>query len=188
MSDQVVRISKFLSLVLRHDPQKIGLELDAQGWAQIDELLHKMSANGISISREVLEEVVAENNKQRFKVSECGLRIRANQGHSISVELGLQPKKPPELLFHGTATKNRKSILQTGLNKQSRQHVHLSADRETAVKVAVRHGKPIVFLVDTKAMQGDDYQFFQSENGVWLIDHVPAKYLSEAPGQPQSSG
>lgn len=178
MTDPVVKASKFLSLILRHDPGKIGLELDAGGWANINELLDKLAERGRPLTRQELEHVVATNNKQRFAISEDGAKIRASQGHSIDIDLGLDPKVPPDMLYHGTATRNESSIRGAGLIKQSRQHVHLSEDTETATKVAIRHGKPLILRVDARQMHADGFAFFQSENGVWLTDHVPAKYLS----------
>ena len=178
MTDPVVKTSKFLSLVLRHDPGKIGLNLDAGGWAEVEELLAKLNDRGRALTFEELEHVVATNNKKRFAFNEDRTKIRASQGHSFDVELGLEPKVPPKVLFHGTATRNREPILQSGLLKQSRQHVHLSGDTETATKVAIRHGKPLILAVDAQQMHADELPFFQSENGVWLTDHVPAKYLS----------
>ena len=170
-------LSKFLSLVLRHKPEEIGLELDPQGWASTEELLAKMQARGFSIDLAILQQVVKENDKQRFKLSEDLSRIRANQGHSIHIELGLTPQVPPDVLFHGTAKRNIPSILEKGLLKGARQHVHLSYEKETAIKVGTRHGKPIVFQVDTRKMHQEGHPFFQSENGVWLTDYVAPRFL-----------
>lgn len=174
----IVRFSKFLSLILRHDPGRIGLTLDASGWADVDELLTKAANAGHTISREQLAKVVAQNHKQRFRFSEDGTRIRANQGHSLEVDLGLEPRIPPTILYHGTATRFLESIQQTGLHRRSRQHVHLSADVETAQKVGQRHGKPVILTVDAAAMQADGYTFYCSDNSVWLVDVVPAVYLT----------
>lgn len=173
------RISKLLSLVLRHDPGRIGLTLDAQGWAEVDALLEKLEAAGYPVGVDLLEEVVATNNKQRFRFSDDGKRIRANQGHSIDVELGLSPAVPPQWLFHGTATRFLEAILKEGLKSGSRQHVHLSRDVETAVMVGKRHGKPVVLRVKSGEMHEQGHSFFLSDNGVWLTDHVPAGFLEE---------
>jgi len=181
-SKQTTRTSKFLSLVLRHKPETIGVTLDAQGWVAVDELLEKMTAAGHPIDRTRLERVVAENNKKRFAFSEDGQRIRANQGHSVTVDLSLQPVEPPVTLFHGTVARNCSSIKQQGLLRQQRQHVHLSADRETAHLVGQRHGKPVILRIAAQQMHEEGYLFFRSENGVWLTDHVPPTYISW-PGQ-----
>jgi len=168
-------ISKHLSYILRHKPDAIGLELDSGGWAEIDVLIAKSPK--IS-NREQIEIVVADNDKQRFIISEDGHRIRANQGHSISIDLGLQAAEPPAHLFHGTATRFLEKILAQGLQKMNRQHVHLSADLETATKVGSRHGKVVILALDIQAMKDDGFKFFVSENGVWLTDKVPPQYLS----------
>lgn len=177
MSQNIVKISKFLSLVLRHEPEKIGLSLDAAGWVAVDELLAACRSHGTAISREQLNEVVASNDKKRFSFSEDGCLIRANQGHSIEVELGYEPATPPVTLFHGTAERFLASIKEQGLLKGSRHHVHLSADIETATKVGQRHGKPVVLHVDAAKMQQDGFIFYFSTNGVWLTEHVPVSYL-----------
>lgn len=174
--NKIKKISKHLSYVLRYKPEAIGLELDNQGWARINDLMAKSPKN---ITREILEHVVETNDKKRFIISEDGHKIRANQGHSIEVNLGLPPMLPPEILFHGTATRFIEPILKDGLKKMSRQHVHLSADIETAQKVGMRHGKSIILIVDTPAMVAAGYEYYLSKNGVWLTDHVPAKYLSK---------
>ncbi len=177
MNTSVVATSKFLSLILRHQPEKIGLSLDANGWADIDELLRLSAAKGKPLTRALLQEVVATNDKKRFVLSEDGTKIRASQGHSVSVDLGLVPVVPPPMLFHGTATRFLDSIRQQGLLKSSRQHVHLSPDEPTAIKVGQRHGKPVVLRIASGKMQWDGHQFFHSANGVWLTDHVPAEFL-----------
>jgi putative RNA 2'-phosphotransferase len=153
MSMDRVKLSKFLSLVLRHNPETIGLGLDAQGWAKIDELIKKAGAAGRKFRREDLLHVVATNDKRRFSLSEDGLRIRAAQGHSIAVDLGLPPREPPQVLYHGTATRFLDAIWSEGLKPQARQQVHLSTDAATALRVGQRHGKPIVLLIDAHAMQ-----------------------------------
>lgn len=170
-------LSKFLSLVLRHKPEEIGLQLDQQGWASTRELLDKLQLRGMNVDMDQLREVVSTNDKQRFKLSEDESQIRANQGHSISIDLDLKPQEPPVVLYHGTAIRNKVSILEKGLIKGSRQHVHLSDHKDTAIKVGQRHGKPIVLVVDTQGMQADGFKFFRSDNGVWLTDHVPPEYI-----------
>ncbi len=178
MNDSLTSTSKFLSLILRHQPETIGLVLDENGWADVEELLRKANDYGRPISRPLLERIVAENDKKRFAFNETGERIRASQGHSIEIDLALTPVEPPPQLFHGTATRFVESICEKGLIPGSRQHVHLSADRETAVKVGQRHGKPIVLSVDSMAMVQAGHVFFLSANGVWLTDHVPAEFLT----------
>lgn len=177
MDKELARLSKFLSLVLRHEPSRIGLTLDSGGWVAVEELLVAVNQAGLSLTRATLERIVAENDKQRFRFSEDGLRIRANQGHSVAIDLGLTPLAPPDLLYHGTAMRFLDAIRQEGLRAQSRQHVHLSPDVNRAVKVGQRHGKPIVLTVKSGAMHGAGYRFYQSDNGVWLTDHVPPSYL-----------
>lgn len=179
-SEQQVHISKFLSLVLRHKPETIGIKLDQNGWANVDELIEKANKSGVSFDRETLNHIVATNPKKRFAFNETLNKIRASQGHSIEIELGYTNQKPPEILYHGTGQKSVKSILETGLEKRSRQHVHLSSDMETAVKVGQRHGKPYVFTVLAGQMYNDKFEFFISENGVWLTGNVPTKYLKQS--------
>jgi len=178
MALDTVRLSKFLSLVLRHEPGKIGLALDTQGWAVIEDLITRATAAGTAFSRADLERVVATSDKKRFTISEDGQRIRAAQGHSVSVELGLTPREPPPVLYHGTATRFVHAIMAQGLTPQSRQHVHLSPDEATARNVGRRHGKPIVFRVDASAMYRAGIVFYVADNGVWLTDHVPPDYLT----------
>jgi putative RNA 2'-phosphotransferase len=175
---QLIHKSKFLSKHLRHAPEAIGLNLETGGWVRVDDLLRACARAGVSISRTELEEIVADNDKQRFAFDDTGQKIRANQGHSVEVDLQLQPVEPPEVLYHGTAERNRESILREGLKKGRRHHVHLSADTETARKVGMRHGKPFIFVVHAARMQADGHQFFRSDNGVWLVDEVPPAYLS----------
>ena len=177
MDKELARLSKFLSLVLRHEPSRIGLTLDSGGWVTVDELLRAVTQAGLPLTRVTLARIVAENDKQRFRFSEDGLRIRANQGHSVAIDLGLTPLTPPDLLYHGTATRFLESIRQEGLRPQSRQHVHLSPDVTTATKVGQRHGKPVVLTVKSGAMHSAGYHFYQSDNGVWLTAHVPPSYL-----------
>ncbi len=179
MDKQYTSISKFLSLVLRHRPEVIGIELDEQGWVPIDLLLAACAAHGRLFSRADLDYVVANNNKQRFAISPDGQRIRASQGHSIAVKLGYEPAEPPELLYHGTAVQNLPSIRHQGLLKGNRHHVHLSADEATATAVGQRHGKPVVLTVRAGEMVRAGYQFFQSTNGVWLTETVPYQFVEE---------
>ena len=171
------KLSKYLSLVLRHEPSKIDLELDDQGWAEVSELLSALAAHGKSTTREQLDHVVETNNKQRFRFSEDGTRIRANQGHSIDIDLGLSPVIPPDRLYHGTATRFIESIQEEGLSSRNRQHLHLSEEIETAIKVGSRHGKPIVLVIDAIQMHRDNCLFYRSDNGVWLTESVPAQYI-----------
>lgn len=172
------KTSKYLSYLLRHNPAAMELEMDKQGWINVEELLTKMAANGRPLSYENLQQLVRENDKQRFKLDETNRRIRANQGHSISIQLGLEEKTPPTILYHGTARRNLDSILEKGLQKRNRQHVHLSADGTTARQVGSRHGKPIVLQIDCAGMLADQHVFYLSENGVWLTDEVPAGYIT----------
>lgn len=174
---RTVTISKFLSKHLRHAPEKIGLVLDSAGWANVDELMDACARNHMVFTRAELDMVVAENDKKRFAFDETGTRIRASQGHSIGVELGLQPITPPETLYHGTGERSVEPILAEGLRKLRRDHVHLSADIETARKVGSRHGRPAIFLVASREMHQKGIPFYQSDNGVWLTDAVEPRYL-----------
>jgi putative RNA 2'-phosphotransferase len=176
---QLVKTSKFLSLVLRHSPETIGIKLDAAGWVSVDELLAAAAAYGSPIDLDDLEEVVETNDKKRFSFSADGMLIRANQGHSVSVDLGYQPSVPPEVLYHGTTGRFLESIKREGLVKGKRHHVHLSQDIVTASKVGARRGKPVVLKIDAALMHSNGIEFFVSENSVWLTDHVPPEYLSE---------
>jgi len=173
--NSIKKISKFLSLLLRHKPQSIGLKLDANGWADIDELIEK--SKNIKLNRALIDEVVAQNDKQRFIIENN--RIRANQGHSIDVDLEFKAIEPPNMLYHGTATRFLDSIMKTGLTKQNRQHVHLSQEIETAISVGKRHGKVALLEIDAQKMFEKGYEFYLSENGVWLTDSVPLEYIDE---------
>lgn len=177
MSRFINKLSRTLSLVLRHDPASIGLSLDREGWASVDELLACLNQRGRTIDRAALAQVVRENNKQRFRFSEDGLRIRANQGHSIEIDLKLKAQAPPDILYHGTASRFMPSIEREGLKKMTRQHVHLSADLRTAHSVGKRHGKPVVLEISADSMAGHGFVFYLSENGVWLTNEVPVDYL-----------
>lgn len=174
--DPLVSASKFLSLVLRHQPELIGLELDANGWVDIDTLIAR-AAPKRRLDRARIDAVVAANDKQRFAISADGRRIRANQGHSVAIDLALPPATPPQRLFHGTATRFVDSIRIEGLKPGSRQHVHLSRDVDTARKVGSRHGRPQVLRVDAAAMAAAGHVFHVSENGVWLTAAVPAAFI-----------
>lgn len=177
----MIRLSKRMSSWLRHHPEAIGLTMDGAGWVRIDEMLAKAAARGSAFSRAQLDEVVAGNNKQRFEIDETGELIRARQGHSVPVELGYSAAEPPEVLFHGTAQKTLTLIWRDGLLPMKRHAVHLSSEKETAVKVGSRHGRPAVLAVAAARMQADGYTFSVTGNGVWLTDAVPAEYLREVP-------
>ena len=170
-------ISKFMSLILRHDPGRVGIELDNEGWVEVAVLIDAMNKAGKSVDLALIQEVVTSNDKQRFTFSEDGSRIRANQGHSVSIDLKLEPQVPPEFLYHGTATKNLDSINENGLDKCKRQHVHLSADKVTATKVGQRHGKVLILNIRSGDMFRAGFEFFLSKNGVWLTDRVPVEYI-----------
>lgn len=170
--------SKFLSLILRHKPQLVGLELDEHGWANVEDLIRRVNRKR-PLDLATLEQIVATDEKQRYSFSADGKLIRANQGHSIPVDVELEELEPPEILYHGTARRYGSSIASQGLLKMSRLYVHLSGDVATAEKVGRRHGKPLIFRVDSRAMFVEGYKFFRSVNGVWLTEHVPAKYLKE---------
>jgi putative RNA 2'-phosphotransferase len=173
----LVATSKFLSLVLRHQPEAIGLSLDINGWADIQELVRLANASGHSLTVDVILMIVSNSEKQRFTLDSSGRRIRANQGHSVKVDLELMPAHPPEILFHGTATRFLPSIRQAGLIKGERHHVHLSQDEKTASAVGGRHGHPAVLTILAEDMWRNGYSFYQSKNGVWLTDHVPTSYI-----------
>lgn len=180
MNKQLKGTSKFISLVLRHKPEEIGLALDENGWANVSELIERMGKRGHKFDFTTLKEIVDTNEKKRFSFNEDFTKIRANQGHTIEVDVELKATTPPAVLYHGTAAKSVDSIMQNGLNKMQRLHVHLSADYETAVKVGQRHGKPVILIVDATAMQAEGHTFYLSENNVWLVAEVPAKYLTKS--------
>ncbi|MBD2500363.1 RNA 2'-phosphotransferase [Anabaena azotica] len=175
--ERQVKISKFLSKHLRHTPERLGLVLAPGGWVAVDELLGACKSHRFPISHAELKQVVANNDKQRFSFDETGTKIRANQGHSVEVDLQLQPQIPPAILYHGTGEKSVPAILQSGLLKMSRHHVHLSPDVETARKVGMRHGKPVILVVDALVMYQAGFTFYCSDNGVYLVDHVPPESL-----------
>ncbi|MFI2783975.1 RNA 2'-phosphotransferase [Streptomyces sp. ALB3] len=172
---RTVKVSKFLSKHLRHEPGRIGIRLDAQGWVAVDELLRACARHGVTLTRAELEHVAASSDKQRFAVD--GDRIRANQGHSVTVDLGLPPVEPPAYLYHGTVARTLDAIRAEGLRPMNRHHVHLSPDRETAVRVGSRRGAPVVLTVDSGAMHRAGHVFRVSANGVWLTDCVPPDFL-----------
>lgn len=171
------QLSKFLSFILRHKPESIGLMLDHKGWASVDELINKSSTTGNTFTREDLLHVVDTSEKKRFSLSENGQFIRAAQGHSALIDLHLRPQQPPRILYHGTATRFMQSILSEGLKPQARRHVHLSADETTALQVGQRHGKPVILTIEALRMHTDGFKFFLADNDVWLTDQVPQDYL-----------
>lgn len=170
-------LSKLLSFVLRHKPEFIGVKLDTEGWADVDILIAQLNAHGTAVDRDLLDHVVETNSKKRFAFNENKKLIRASQGHSIPIELGYVAQTPPDVLFHGTAEKFVASILNTGLEKRSRQHVHLSLDLQTATQVGSRHGKPVIFTIQAGEMQAAGYSFYLSDNNVWLTDRVPVEFI-----------
>jgi putative RNA 2'-phosphotransferase len=177
-----VRISKFLSKHLRHEPEALGLALEPGGWITVDSLLDGCRSRGMSLTLDDLRSIVATSDKQRFAFDETGTRIRANQGHSVDVDLQLAPIAPPPALYHGTAERHVPAILRDGLRKMARHHVHLSVDVETATRVGSRHGRAVALLVDAASMAAAGHVFYRSENGVWLTDHVPPAFLRIAEG------
>lgn len=169
----LTKISRYISLILRHKPEEIGITLDEHGWANVNELL-----NGVHIDMPTLEKIVATDDKQRYSFNEDKTLIRANQGHSIPVDVELEEVEPPEYLWHGTGEKYTQSILQAGLIPKSRLYVHLSYDTETALAVGKRHGVPVIFRIEAFRMHQDGFKFYLSKNGVWLTKNVPVEYLS----------
>jgi putative RNA 2'-phosphotransferase len=180
MAQDHTKLSKFLSLVLRHKPETVGLSLDTQGWASIDELVLRSNDAGVRFSREDVLHVIETSDKKRFSLSDDGALIRAAQGHSVAVDLGLQPQVPPSSLYHGTATRFLSAILSYGLKPRARQQVHLSTNQATALLVGQRHGKPTVLIVDALEMHRRGFLFFLADNGVWLTDQVPPEFLATA--------
>jgi len=171
------RISKFLSYVLRHHPEAVGLQLDENGWVSLNLLVDACNAKGQEMTRGQVIDVVNTSEKKRFALSEDGQRIRASQGHSVEVDLAYEEKAPPMVLYHGTVAKFLQPIQAEGLKKMARHHVHLSEDVETAERVGMRRGRPVVLRVDADEMAAAGHRFYQSANGVWLTEHVPAKYI-----------
>ena len=178
MKDRHTRVSKFLSLVLRHQPGKVGITLDREGWVSVPRLLDACEAHGLRLSLDELREVVRSNDKRRFSFSPDGLSIRANQGHSVEVELGYEPEPPPPVLYHGTAERFLPSIRKQGLLKGRRHHVHLSEQEETASAVGRRYGRPVVLSIASGEMHADGHLFFRSANGVWLTEQVHVRYIT----------
>ena len=176
--NNLIRTSRYLSLILRHRPETIGITLDEHGWADVEELITKVSRTHL-LDRELLDKIVAEDDKQRYSYNEDGTKIRANQGHSIPVDVELEEMTPPEFLWHGTGEKYVKSIDSQGLLPKSRLYVHLSSDHETAKKVGARHGRPVVYRVAAGRLNRDGGIFYRSVNGVWLIKAEPAVYLEK---------
>lgn len=172
-------LSKFISLILRHKPEVIGISLDEHGWADVDELIRGINRAGSRIDMDLLEKIVADDEKQRYSFNNDKTSIRANQGHSIAVDVELAEKIPPDILYHGTGEKYVASIEKEGLIPKSRLYVHLSTDYDTAVKVGSRHGKPVIYQIDAKQMYKEGYAFFLSVNGVWLVKNVPTVFLKK---------
>lgn len=177
MEKPLIRASKFLSLVLRHKPETIGLSLDESGWATIDDLVRLSSTSDHPLTRELIHNIVTCSDKQRFAIDASGKRIRANQGHSISVSLQLPQVEPPDVLFHGTAMRFLDSIITTGLHKGARHHVHLSSNVDTAREVGSRYGRPVILTIQALKLHKSGHAFYRAENGVWLTDHVPVEYI-----------
>ena len=179
MSKQLKNISKVLSLVLRHEPEYIGIEVNEQGWVNVNDLIEKLNQKGIVADKATIQEVVATNDKKRFAFNEDKTMIRASQGHSIDVVLDFEQATPPDALYHGTPTHLLNIILKEGLKRRQRHHVHLSVDIPTALAVGSRHGKPVILEVDTKAMLAAGHLFYLSQNGVWLIESVEPVFLRQ---------
>lgn len=179
MMDQrkLIKTSKFLSKVLRHDPGSVGVVLDEAGWADLDEVIAAANRRGYAIDRESIREIMERGDKPRFALSEDGSRIRASHGHTVDVRLGLTPERPPDLLYHGTADVFVDAIKRDGLVPQRRQYVHLSSYEEAAAQVGRRHGNPIVLVIDSARMWADGWVFHQSASGIWLTEWVPSEYI-----------
>ncbi|QKG56865.1 RNA 2'-phosphotransferase [Hymenobacter sp. BRD128] len=177
---QATRLSKFLSQHLRHAPAAIGLRLEAGGWVAVADLLAACAAHSHPLTRDELEDLVEDNDKQRFAFDETGQRLRAQQGHSVAVDLQLAPAAPPAVLYHGTAPAALPAIQREGLQKMSRHHVHLTADEATARRVGQRRGRPVLLAIDAAALHAAGGVFYKSGNGVWLIEAVPPHYVREA--------
>lgn len=178
MDESLVKLSRRMSKALRHAPAEFGLTLDAGGWVDVEDLVAALNSPQHPTTRELIEHVVATSDKQRFAVDATGARIRANQGHSVPVDLGLESVTPPELLFHGTVERFLPAIRRDGLKPMKRHHVHLSADETTATRVGQRRGEPVVLRVDAAGMVRAGHVFYRSTNGVWLVDRVPPQFLT----------
>ena len=174
---ELTSLSKYLSLILRHRPEVANIQLDENGWTSVAELLNQLKAKRKAIDKSTLEAIVENDNKQRYAFSEDGLYIRANQGHSVKIDLGYEAMTPPDILYHGTADKFISNIRKEGLKKRTRHHVHLSAELSTAKSVGSRHGTLVVLIIKTKEMHQAGYDFFQSDNGVWLTDNIPPAFI-----------
>lgn len=172
------KISKFLSYVLRHNPGKIGIQLDEAGWVPVNELVDQSRKHGMRFTKEDIKEVIRQSDKPRFIFSNDDRYIRATYGHSVPAELGYEPTEPPQWLYHGTAERNIESIRQSGIQPQNRQFVHLSVDKQTATQVGQRHGKPVVLTISAKTMYNDGHTFYRSDAGIWLTKQVPPSYIS----------
>lgn len=180
MKNDLVNLSRFLSLLLRHKPDTLDLQMDSEGWVSVSELIEKWKRKNSNINFDLLQQIVKENNKNRFTFNEDCTKIRANQGHSISVDLQLDISTPPNILFHGTILENLPSIQEQGLKKQKRNHVHLSSDLETAKKVGIRHGiSLVILLIDAWKMHEEGYSFYLSKNQVWLTEEVPPQFIKK---------
>lgn len=177
--NDLVKMGKYISLILRHKPELINLKIDEHGWANVDDLLKGINNSGRYISKEILDIIVNTNNKKRYQYNNDHTKIRANQGHSIKVDVELQEKVPPNILYHGTAQKYLDKIRESGIRKMNRLYVHLSKDIETAINVGKRHGQPIVLVINTEAMIKDGFKFYYSNNGVWLCDDIDYSYVKE---------
>ena len=177
MEKKLKQISKFMSLVLRHKPEIIGLQLNENGWANVQEMIDKMNTTGADVDIDLIHTIVETNDKKRFAFNEDKTMIRASQGHSVEVDLNLIEVQPPEFLYHGTIQESVDIIRLEGLKKMSRQHIHLSNDKETATKVGSRRGKPVILVINAAAMHADGYRFYLSANEVWLTDEVPVQYI-----------
>lgn len=171
------KLSVFISLVLRHKPDTVGIQLDEHGWANVDELINGINNTGKNINMDILEEIVRTDNKQRYSFNDDKTLIRANQGHSIPVDVELEEKQPPKYLYHGTANRFLDSIMIDGLKPMTRLYVHLSKDEETAMKVGKRHGKPIILKIKSEEMYNDGIKFYLSQNSIWLTKYVDKKYI-----------
>ena len=174
---ETIRASKFLSLVLRHEPERVGLVLGEAGWVGVDELLRAVNQHGMPLTLDGLKHVVATSDKKRFALSDDGLSIRANQGHSVEVDWQYEPQTPPERLYHGTATRFLDGIRKDGLQRMERHDVHLSAETKVTLQVGGRHGKPALLTIRAGEMHRAGHVFRRSANGVWLVNHVPPQFI-----------
>jgi putative RNA 2'-phosphotransferase len=174
---EIVKTSKFLSLILRHEPERVGLKLGEAGWVNVEELLQAVNRNGTSLSIDQLKHIVATSDKKRFAFSDDGLRIRASQGHSVEIDLQYAPQTPPEILYHGTAERFLPDIRKDGLQRMARHDVHLSAETKVTFQVGGRHGKPVLLIIRAGDMHRAGHEFRCSANGAWLVNHVPPEFI-----------